>query len=134
MLTHPKPAGFRRQQGTSTAWDYDKVALLAEAVGVHPAVAWLGYNLCEGPLHGRRRERWGRPGPWAKKVRDLVRRACAELETLGGAYAAQVPALRALADGTTPAPTGDDSWQAPARALIALERQRLHLDDQEQPH
>jgi len=134
MLTHPRPAGFRRQQGTSTAWDYDKVALLAEAVGVHPPVVWLGYNLCEGPLHGRRREQWGRPGPWAKKVRDLVMRACAELEHLGDAYAAHVPALRALADGTTPAATGDDSWQAPARALIALERQRLNLDGGEQSH
>jgi hypothetical protein len=134
MLTHPKPAGFRRQQGTSTAWDYEKVALLAEAVGVHPPVVWLGYNLCEGPLHGRQREQWGRPGRWAKKVRDLVLRACADLENLGGAYAAHVPDLRALADGTTPAATGDDSWTAPARALIALERQRLHLDGGERPN
>ncbi|GAA0902890.1 hypothetical protein [Virgisporangium aurantiacum] len=132
LLTRPRPAGFRRQQGVSTAWDYDKVALLAEAVGVHPPVAWLASNLCEGPLHGRRRDRWGRPGRWVKNVRDHVDRACADLEALGGAYATHVPAVRALADGTTPAPTGDDSWQAPARALIALERQRLRLDGDEQ--
>jgi hypothetical protein len=132
LLTRPRPAGFRRQQGVSTAWDYDKVALLAEAVGVHPPVAWLASNLCEGPLHGRRRDQWGQPGRWAKKVRDQIDRACADLESLGGAYATHVPALRALADGTTPTPTGDDSWQAPARALIALERQRLHLDGGEQ--
>ncbi|GAB3852356.1 hypothetical protein ACFPIJ_42150 [Dactylosporangium cerinum] len=134
LLTRPRPAGFRRQQGVSTAWDYDKVALLAEAVGVHPPVAWLASNLCEGPLHGRRRDQWGQPGRWAKKVRDLITRACADLEAIGGAYAAHVPALRALADGTTPAPTGDDSWQAPARTLITLERQRLHLDGDSQSH
>ena len=129
LLLRPRPAGFRRQQGVSTAWDYDKVALLADALGVHPPVMWLASNLCEGPLHGRPRDQWGQPGRWAKRVRDLVARACADLEHLGGAYAAQVPALRALADGTTPAPTGEDSWQAPARTLIVLERQRLHLDD-----
>ncbi|MEV6932240.1 hypothetical protein AB0M46_48195 [Dactylosporangium sp. NPDC051485] len=132
LLIRPRPAGFRRAQGVSTAWDYEKVALLAEAVGVHPPVVWLASNLCEGPLHGRRRDQWGRPGRWVKQVRDHVDRACADLQALGGAYAAQIPALRALAAGTTPAPTGDDSWQAPARELIALERQRLHLDRDEQ--
>jgi hypothetical protein len=127
-LTHPRPAGYRRRMGAGgRAWDYDKVALLAEAVGVHPPVVWLGYNLCEGSMHGRRREQWGRPGPWAKRIRELTLRACAELETLGGAYAEQIPALRALVDGRTPAPTGDESWQAPARSLIVLERQRLNL-------
>ena len=133
LLTRPRPAGFRRQQGVSTAWDYDKVALLAEAAGIHPPVVWLASNLCEGPLHGRRRDRWGQPGRWTKKVRDLVTRACTDLEHLGGAYAEHVPALRALADGMTPSPTGDDSWQAPARALIVLERQRLHLDGHKHP-
>ncbi|GAA3449659.1 ATP-binding protein [Dactylosporangium matsuzakiense] len=131
LLTQPRPAGFRRGQGVSTAWDYDKVALLAEAAGVHPPVVWLASNLCEGPLHGRRRDQWGKPGRWAKQVRDHIDRACTDLETLGGAYAAHIPALRALADGTTPAPTGDDRWHEPARALVALERQRLHLDDQQ---
>jgi hypothetical protein len=127
-LTHPRPAGYRRTQGAGgRAWDYDKVGLLAEAVGVHPPVAWLGYNLCEGPLHGRRREQWGQPGPWAKRIRELTLRACDELTELGGGYAEQVPALHALVDGQTPAPTGQDGWQAPVRALIALERQRLGL-------
>ena len=136
-LTHPRPAGYRRTQGAGgRAWDYDKVGLLAEAVGVHPPVAWLGYNVCEGPLHGRRREQWGQPGPWAKRILELTLRACDELTELGGGYAAaelgggyaaQVPALHALVDGQTPAPTGQDGWQAPVRALIALERQRLGL-------
>ncbi|MEV6932089.1 hypothetical protein AB0M46_47430 [Dactylosporangium sp. NPDC051485] len=127
MLTDPKPAGYRKSMG-GRAWDYDKVALLAETVGVHPPVVWLGYNLCEGPLHGRKREQWGRPGPWAKKARDLVERACTDLTLLGGGYAEQIPALRALAAGTTPAAIGDDSWQEPVRALLTLERQRLGLD------
>jgi hypothetical protein len=128
-LTSPRPAGYRRKMGAGgRAWDYDKVALLASAVGVHPPVVWLGYNLCEGPLHGRQREQWGQPGPWAKRIRDLTLRACADLQTLGGAYAEQIPALRALVTGQTPAPTGDDTWQAPARALVGLERQRLGLD------
>jgi hypothetical protein len=127
-LTHPRPAGYRNPWNASgRAWDYDKVALLAEAVGVHPPVVWLGYNLCEGPLHGRRREQWGQSGPWAKRIRELTLRACRELTELGGAYAAQVPALHALVDGQTPAPTGQDGWQAPVRALIALERHRLGL-------
>lgn len=126
-LTNPKTAGYRKTQGGGP-WDYDKIALLAEAAGVHPPVVWLGYHLCEGAMHGRARERWGKPGPWAKKMRDAVARACTDLEALGGAYAEQIPALQALASGTTPAPTGDDRWQAPARALIALERQRLDLD------
>ena len=91
-------------------------------------MVWLGYNLCEGSMYDRRREQRGQPGPWAKKMRDVTLRACADLEALGGAYAAQIPALHALVTGQTPAPTGDDSWQAPARALIALERQRLGLE------
>ena len=92
-----------------------------------PPVVWLGCNLCEGPLHGRRREHWARPGPWAKKMRELTLRACTDLQALGGGYAEQVPALRALIDGQTPTPPSDDSWQQPARALVALERQRLGL-------
>ena len=131
-LTNPRAAGYRRVWG-GRASDYDMVALLAEALGVHPPVVWLGYNLCEGPLHGRKREHWGRPGPWAKKMRDLTLRACADLEALGGAYAEQVPALRALISGQTPTPPGDDSWQSPARALVALERQRLGLGVDAQP-
>ncbi|MGI5214823.1 hypothetical protein [Plantactinospora sp. CA-290183] len=126
-LINPKRAGHRQVRG-GRAWDYDKVALLAEAVGVHPPVAWLGYHLCEGPMRGRWREHWGKPGPWAQGMRDVTSRACKELEALGGEYAAQVPALRALADGRTAIPANDDSWQAPAWALIALERQRLGLD------
>ncbi|MDG4795036.1 hypothetical protein [Micromonospora sp. WMMD1082] len=128
-LTHPRTAGYRKTQG-GVPWDYDKVALLAEAAGVHPPVVWLAYHLCEGAMHGRSRSTWGQPGPWAKKMRDAVHRACTGLEALGGGYAQQIPALQALAAGKTPAPTGDDSWQAPARALVALERQRLGLDDE----
>ncbi|GAB3861823.1 hypothetical protein ACFPIJ_56490 [Dactylosporangium cerinum] len=132
LMTDPKTAGFRRTQGVSTAWDYDKVAVLAEAVGVHPPVMWLGTNLCEGPLYGIARRRWNEPGRrWARRIRDLVSTACTDLEALGGGYAEQVPALRALTEGRTPTPAGEDSWQAPVRALIALERQRLHLDDTE---
>lgn len=127
-LTRPRPVGWRPRQGGAGAWEYDKVALLAEAAGLHPPVVWLGYHLCEGAMHGRGRKDWGKPGRWAKRMRDAIDRACTDLEALGGGYAQQIPALRALADGTTPAPNGDDSWQAPAHALLALERQRLHLD------
>jgi hypothetical protein len=126
-LTNPKPAGYRKQQGGGP-WDYDKVALLAEAAGVHPAVVWLGYHLCEGAMHGRSRQNWGKPGPWAKRMRDAIARVCTDLEALGGGYAAQVPAIRALACGETPAPTGEDGWHVPARMLVALERRRLGLD------
>ena len=125
-LRKPKVAGHRQQRG-GRAWDYDKVALLATAAGLHPPVVWLGYHLCEGSMHGRDRKKWGEPGRWAKKVRGAVERACSDLEKLGDPYAEQVPALRALADGSTPAPIGDDSWHAPARQLLALERQRLGL-------
>lgn len=127
-LLNPKLLGFRASMGRGRAWDYDKAALLADAVGVHPPVVWLGYNLCEGPLYARTRQQRFAPGPWTKKMRDVTERACTDLQTLGGAYAAQVPALRDLLTGHTPAPMGDDSWQAPARILIALERQRLGLD------
>jgi hypothetical protein len=126
-LTHPRAAGYRKTQGGGP-WDYDKVALLAEAVGVHPPVVWLGYHLCEGAMHGRKRENWGKPGPWAKKMRNETVRACTDLTALGGAYAEQIPALLALVNGKTPAPTGEDGWLAPARALVALERHRLGLD------
>jgi len=129
-LLNPKPAGFRSRLGRGRAWDYDKTCLLAEAVGVHAPVVWLAYNLCEGSMYARRREQWGQPGPWGKQMREVTLRACADLEALGAAYAAQVPALRALLTGETPAPTGDDSWQAPARTLLALERHRLGLDAQ----
>jgi hypothetical protein len=132
-LTNPRAAGFRASMGRGRAWNYDKIALLAEALGVHTPVVWLGYNLCEGAMLGRRRERWGQPGPWSKTMREATERACTDLETLGGAYAEQVPALRALLTGQTPAPTGDDSWQAPARELIALERTRLGVIADAQP-
>ena len=133
-LINPRPAGYRRRIGSGgRAWDYEKVALLAEATGVHPPVVWLGYNLCEGPLHGRQRQHWGRPGPWTKKIRELTLRACTELEPLAGAYAEQIPALRALINGQTPTPMGEDTWQAPARTLILLERARLGLDAEVQP-
>lgn len=113
LLIRPRPAGFRRQQGVSTAWDYDKVALLTEAVGIHPPVAWLSSNLCEGPLHGRRRDQWGQPGRWAKKVRDQVDRAYTDLQTLGGNHAAQIPAVRALADATMPPPPATTAGRPP---------------------
>jgi hypothetical protein len=128
-LTHPRPAGYRPTQGSSgRAWDYDRVALLAEAVGVHPPVVWLGYHLCEGPILGRTRQQWGQPGRWTKKMRDATARACTDLQAIGGAYANQIPALQALAEGQQPAKIGEDDWQAPALTLIALERQRLNLD------
>jgi hypothetical protein len=126
-LTNPRAAGFRASMGRGRVWNYDKTALIAEALGVHTPVVWLGYNLCEGAMLGRRRERWGQPGQWSKPMREVTERACTDLQALGGAYAEQVPALRALLAGQTPAPTGDDRWQAPARELIALERARLNL-------
>ncbi|MGN9912695.1 hypothetical protein ACTMTJ_34685 [Phytohabitans sp. LJ34] len=128
-LTKPRAAGYRRRWGAGgRAWDYDKVALLAEAAGVAAPVVWLGYNLCEGPIYGRQRQHWNRPGPWTKKMREATMRACADLQTLGGAYAEQIPALHALVNGQAVAVLGDDSWQAPIRVLIALERARLRLD------
>lgn len=127
-LIHPKTIGHRQQRG-GRAWDYDKVALLAEAAGLYPPVVWLGYHLCEGPLHHRARSQWGQAtGPWTKKMRETTLRACTDLQSIGGAYADQVPALRALTEGRTPTPAGDESWHAPARALLALERTRLDLD------
>jgi hypothetical protein len=132
-LTRPKPAGFRRYSSGGQATNYERVTLIAEALGVHPPVVWLGYNLCEGAIHSRPREKWGQPGRWSKLMRTGVQRACTELLALGGNYATPVPALQALADGTAPAPIGDDSWQAPARALITLERLRLGLDPATQP-
>jgi hypothetical protein len=127
-LTHPRVAGWRPRRGGGGAWDYDKVAVLADAIGVHAPVVWLGYHLCEGAMHGRQRRYWGKPGPWGKSMREAVQRACTDLEKLGGAYAQQIPALRALANGTTAAPIGDDTWQTPVRTLLDLERQRLNLD------
>ena len=124
ILTRPRVAGHPQRNRT---FDYDKIALLATAVGLHPPVVWLGYHLCEGPTQGHTRSKWGKTGRWAPKVRDAIDRACADLEKLGGSYAEQIPALRALADGTTPSPYADDSWHAPARRLLALERERLGL-------
>ncbi|GAA2617324.1 ATP-binding protein [Paractinoplanes durhamensis] len=125
-LRNPKITGHRQQRGGRAA-AYDKVALLAEAAGLHPPVVWLGYHLCEGSLQGRSREKWGKPGRWAKTMRDAIDRVCTDLEKLGGPYAEQIPALRALAEGHTPAPLGDESWHAPARHLLTVERQRLGL-------
>jgi hypothetical protein len=124
ILTKPRVAGHYQRNRT---FDYDKIALLATAAGLHPPVVWLGYHLCEGNTQGRPRAKWGKPGRWAPKVRDVIDRACTDLDKLGGGYAEQIPVLRALADGTTLSPLADDSWQAPARRLLALERERLGL-------
>ncbi|MBO3736674.1 hypothetical protein [Actinoplanes flavus] len=126
-LTKPKATGHRQQRG-GRAWDYDKNALLATAAGIHPPVVWLGYHLCEGPLHGRPRTKWGQPGRWTKKMRDAMERACTDLEKLGDSYTQHIPALRALSEGQSAAAMDSDSWHAPARALITLERRRLGLD------
>ncbi|MDG4803635.1 hypothetical protein [Micromonospora sp. WMMD980] len=126
LLTNPRPVGYRPVRGDQ-AGDYDNVALLAEAAGLHPPVVWLGYHLCEGPIRGRRRETWGRPGPWTGKTRTAITRACTDLTALGGVYAEQVPALQALADGSTAAPLDDDTWHQPARTLLSVERRRLNL-------
>jgi hypothetical protein len=122
-LTRPKVLGHSARGRT---WDYDSIALLAAAAGVHPPVVWLGYHLCECPMLGPR-STWGQPGRWVLKARTAIDRACADLEKLGGVYAQHIPALRALADGQSPAAPDDDGWHAPARALIALERRRLGL-------
>jgi hypothetical protein len=61
-------------------------------------------------------------------MRETTLRACTDLQALGGAYAEQIPTLRALIDGRTTAVIGDDRWHTPARALLAVERQRLRLD------
>jgi hypothetical protein len=122
-LTQPKVLGHPARGRT---WDYDNIALLSTAAGVHPPVVWLGYHLCECPMLGPR-SKWGLPGRWALKARNAIDQACADLENLGGAYAEQIPALRALADGSTPAVIGDDGWLAPAHVLLELERHRLGL-------
>lgn len=126
LLTNPRPVGYRPVRGDQ-AGDYDNVALLAEAAGLRAPVVWLGYHLCEGPIRGRRRGTWGRPGPWTAKTRAAIERACADLTALGGPYAEQVPALKALADGITAAPLDNDTWHQPARTLLAAERRRLNL-------
>ncbi|MEV0003498.1 hypothetical protein AB0H28_14590 [Micromonospora sp. NPDC050980] len=126
LLTNPRSIGYRPVRGDQ-AGDYDNVALLAEAAGLHPPVVWLGYHLCEGPIRGRRRETWGRPGPWTAKTRAAITRACTDLTELGGVYADQVPAIQALADGTTAAPLDDDTWHQPARTLLSAERRQLGL-------
>ncbi|GIJ08410.1 hypothetical protein ACFFMR_29310 [Micromonospora andamanensis] len=126
LLTNPRPVGYRPMRGDQ-AGDYDNVALLAEATGLHAPVVWLGYHLCEGPIRGRRRETWGRPGPWTAKTRAAITRACTDLMNIGGVYAEQIPTLQALADGNTPAPLDDDTWHQPARTLLAAERRRLNL-------
>ena len=126
LLTNPRPLRNRSFRGDQ-AGDYDRVALLAEATGMHPPVVWLGYHLCEGPIRGRSRQTWGRPGPWTARTRADIARACADLKKLGGPYAEQIPALQALADGTIPAPFNDEGWHTPARALLAAERNRLGL-------
>ncbi|WP_430788154.1 hypothetical protein [Actinoplanes sp. G11-F43] len=125
-LTNPRAVGHRSRRGDQ-AGDYDKVAVLATALGLHPPVVWLGYHLCEGPIRGRRREGWGRAGAWTAKTRADVTHACTDLEKLGAPYADQIPPILALASGKTPAPLDDDGWHAPARQLLMLERDRLGL-------
>ena len=122
-ITEPQATGWRDVRGVSCIVDYDKVLAIGELLDIHPPVIWLAHMVVEGPTYDR-------PGqdpasrPWSGRIQKQLSRVLPDLEALGGAYAAHVPAITRLAQGDT---TYDEAglWLQPVIALLNLERARI---------
>ncbi len=130
-LTNPRPAGFRRVWG-GRAWDYDKVALLAEAVGVHHRPPAVDARLSGDPW--RRHGRAGRRHDTAAAHRAAARCDAAHVDPVDAPdrYHQPWPAahLRCLGSQRPNHPLDGPSPPGPERRPRRRRRRRLiHLKD-----
>ena len=129
MLLNPRRQGWRRKasaMGPSVVANPRILQVIADATGIRMSALWLGHMLCEGPRYGQSRDA-ATTGPWSGRLTKSLDPVLAELDSLGGVYAAAAADVRALAAGDRDIDPEQFDWQEPARAVLAAERERLNL-------
>ena len=125
VIANPKPAGFRRVGSFTCIPDYRKATALAELLGIHAPVLYLGHIAVEGPLYNVRRGASDTANrPWNKPLSTHMSQVLEDLRTLGGRYAEQADPIEALSQGRTPYDP-DGAWLQPVIDLLHAEKDRL---------
>ncbi|MCW8101638.1 ATP-binding protein [Streptomyces tauricus] len=125
LIVNPHPAGYRRTGGFTCIPDYRRAVALAELLGVHAPVLYLGHIAVEGPLYNVRKGTSPANRPWRKPLSTHMPKVISDLRALGGPYAAQADAVEAMSQGRTPY-DAEGSWLSPVIALLNAEKQRLN--------
>ncbi|RSN14849.1 hypothetical protein DMH25_07905 [Streptomyces sp. WAC 01325] len=125
VIADPHPAGYRRAYGFTCIPDYAKAVALAELLGIHAPVLYLGHIAVEGPLYNVRRGTGTSNGPWKKPLSTHMPQVIADLRALGGPYAEQADAVEAMSQGRTPY-DAEGAWLRPVNELLEAEKQRLN--------
>lgn len=124
MIVRPNPTGYRRSGRFSCIPDYRKAAALAELLGIHAPVLYLGHIAVEGPQYNSRTRAGTEGRRWSKPLSTHMPTVVSDLRALGGLYAAQADAIDAMWQGRTPY-DGDGIWLRPVTALLIAEKARL---------
>ncbi|MFF3489094.1 hypothetical protein ACFYXC_38515 [Streptomyces sp. NPDC002701] len=124
LIVNPNPAGYRRSGGFTCIPDYRRAVALAELLGIHAPVLYLGHIAVEGPLYNVRKGTSPANRPWRKPLSTHMPKVISDLRALGGPYAAQADAIAAMSQGRTPY-DAEGSWLRPVIDLLNAEKQRL---------
>ncbi|MER5698879.1 hypothetical protein ACWDBO_45015 [Streptomyces mirabilis] len=124
VIVNPNPTGHRRMGGFTCIPDYRRAAALAELLGIHAPVLYLGHIAVEGPLYNVRQGVSSANRPWSKPLSTHMPKVISDLRALGGPYAAQADAIDAMSQGRTPY-DGDGLWLRPVIELLEAEKERL---------
>ncbi|WP_369228424.1 hypothetical protein AB5J52_48100 (plasmid) [Streptomyces sp. R39] len=125
LIVNPHPAGYRRSGGFTCIPDYRRAAALAELLGLHAPVLYLGHIAVEGPLYNVRRGSTPADGAWKKPLSEHMPTVVSDLRGLGGPYAARADAVEAMYQGRTPY-DAEGAWQRPVTELLNAEKDRLN--------
>ncbi|MEU9291291.1 hypothetical protein AB0D57_43405 [Streptomyces sp. NPDC048275] len=125
LIANPHPTGYRRSGGFTCIPDYRRACALAELLGIHAPVLYLGHIAVEGPLYNARKGTSPANRPWRKPLSTHIPKVISDLRALGGPYAAQADAIQAMSQGRTPY-DAEGSWLRPVIELLNAEKQRLN--------
>ncbi|MFE9687501.1 hypothetical protein [Streptomyces sp. NPDC006285] len=125
VIVNPNPAGYRRMHGFTCIPHYRKAVALAELLGIHAPVLYLGHITVEGPLYNVRKGTSPANRPWKKPLSTHMPSVISDLRALGEPYAAQADAIEAISQGRTPY-DAEGSWLRPVIELLNAEKQRLN--------
>ncbi|MFI1204822.1 hypothetical protein ACH4VR_36240 [Streptomyces sp. NPDC020883] len=125
VIANPKPAGYRREHGFACIPDYRKATALAELLGIHAPVLYLGHIAVEDPFYNVRRGINAAPQPWRKPLSTHMHHVIEDLRNLGGHYAAQADAIETMSQGRAEY-DAEGAWLQPVIALLHAEQQRLN--------
>ncbi|MGW6790746.1 hypothetical protein [Streptomyces chartreusis] len=125
VIANPNPTGYRRAGGFTCIPDYRKAIALAQLLGIHAPVLYLGHIAVEGPNYNvRPSTKPSANRPWSKPLSTHMPQVLADLRALGGRYAASTDAIEALSQGRT-AYDPDGAWLQPVIDLLHAEKDRL---------